>query len=329
MVFSTKNSCYTSFMDIISFKYFIEIANELNFTKAANNLYSSQQCLSQHVKRLEDYYGVKLLERKPKVKLTEAGRLLVEAGKSILEIEENLQSSYSYLSNTQKGSIRLGLPSGRAKSILNMALPILKEKYPNVNLSVFEGHSTKIIEEKVADGTLDIGVGSMHKERSKGSLSLDIIPLCREKLFLLASDSLLKKHINDLEIVKYGAYMRELMSLPVVMDPRRSRIQSIVNEIYVRYGVKPNVVMESNRGSSIIPLCTSGYCAIFMLEMILNTSLKENPGLKNNINIIHLLDDELVNTVCLITPKNVSVPRYTEDFKSILTENIPKLMLSH
>ncbi len=316
-------------MDIISLRYFVEIANELNFTKAANNLYSSQQCLSQHIRRLEVYYGVKLLERKPKVRLTEAGKLLLEASKSILEIDENLQSSFSYVSNTQKGSIRLGLPSGRAKSILNMALPKLKEKYPNVNLSVFEEHSTKIIEEKVADGTLDIGVGSMHKEKTKTRSSLDIIPLCKEKLFLLASDSLLQKYIHDLDVVKYGAYMRELMALPLVMDPQRSRIQSIVNEIFVRYGVKPNVVMSSNRGSSIVPLCTRGYCAIFMLEMILNTTLKENPELKDNINIIHLLDEELVNTVCLITPRSASVPRYTEDFKTILSENIPKLMLSH
>ncbi len=314
-------------MDIISFRYFLEIANELNFTKAANNLYSSQQCLSQHVKRLEDYYGVKLLERKPRVKLTEAGRLLVEAGKSILEIEENLQSSYSYLSNTQKGSIRLGLPSGRAKSILNMALPKLKEKYPNVNLLVSEENSSRIIEQKVADGTLDIGIGSMHKERMKNTHSLDIVPLCREKLFLLASDSLLERYLGNIESVKDGAYMRSLMALPVVMDPQRSRIQSIVNEIYVRHGIKPNVVMESNRGSSIVPLCTSGYCAIFMLEMILNTTLKENPGLKNNVHIIHLLDEELVNTVCLITPKSASSPKYTEDFKTILGENIPKLML--
>lgn len=315
-------------MDIISLRYFIEIANELNFTKAANNLYSSQQCLSQHIKRLEDYYGVKLLERKPKVRLTEAGKLLLEASKSILEIEENLQSSYSYMSNTQKGSIRLGLPSGRAKSILNMALPKLKEKYPNLNLVVSEENSSKTIEEKVADGTLDIGIGSMHKEKTKSSLSLDIMPLCQEKLFLLASDSLLQKYISDSDIVKYGAYMRELMALPVVMDPQRSRIQSIVNEIFVRYGVKPNVVMASNRGSSIVPLCTSGYCAIFMLEMILNTTLKENPALKDNLNIIQLLDDELINTVCLITLRSASVPKYTEDFKTILTENIPKLMLN-
>ncbi len=314
-------------MDLISLKYFVEICKELNFTKAANNMYSSQQCLSLHIKKLEEYYGVRLLERKPKVKLTDAGLLLLEASKSILETDEDLKSKFSYMSQTQEGSISLGIPSGRAKSILNMALPKLKEKYPNVNLIVYETSSTRVIEEKVQDGTLDFGVGSMGNEQSRLTQSLDIIPLSDEKLYLLANRTLIEKYVSPDFSLENGAYLKDLMSLPVVMDPQRSRIQSKVNEVYIKNGRKPNVVMSSNRGSSIIPLCINGYSAIFMLEMILKTTLNENPDLTNKLEIIPLLDKELLNTVCLISSKERTKTKYHDDFKAILIENIPKMML--
>lgn len=315
-------------MDLISLKYFVEVAKELNFTKAANNLYSSQQCLSFHVKRLEDYYGVKLLERRPKVRLTDAGRILLEGSKTILEADEEMKSKFSYMTQSQEGSVRLGIPSGRAKSILNMALPKLKELYPAVNLLIYEGNNTRAIEERVLEGSLDYGVGSMREEQTKLTNVLDIMPLCSEKLYLLANEELVEKYVSKREDLNQGVYMKDLMKLPLVMDPERSIIQGKVNELFIKNGIKPNIVMSSNRGSSIIPLCTSGYCAIFMLEMILKTMLNEDPALKDKLCIIPLLDEELLNTVCLISAKERMTTKYLDDFKDILIENIPKMMLT-
>ena len=52
-------------MNNLGFRYFLVVAKELSFTKAAEKLFISQQSLSAHVQRLEQYYGVELFQRKP------------------------------------------------------------------------------------------------------------------------------------------------------------------------------------------------------------------------------------------------------------------------
>ena len=52
-------------MNFLHLKYFLLVAEELNITRAAERLYISQQSLSNHIQRLEQYYGTKLFYRKP------------------------------------------------------------------------------------------------------------------------------------------------------------------------------------------------------------------------------------------------------------------------
>ena len=320
-------------MDLISLIYFKEIAKERSFTKAARNLYSSQQCMSQHVKKLETYYGVRFLERSPTVKLTDAGELLLSAIDTILETEENLRARLSYISQTQTGTLKFGLPSGRAHGILPAIIPDFQKEHPNVLVVITEGTS-KVLEDKLLDGSIDIAVCSESGDSRKNNPALEYIQLCTERLFLLTSDSLLEKFFSDdLESVKdrfhNGAYMRELMDLPVVMDPKTSRSQAIVNELYIEEGRKPNFAIASNRGSSILSLCNSGYCAVFLLEMILNASLKDDPDIPRKVNIIPLLDQKLRNNVVLITRKNRTETKYSTDFIDIIKRKVPELCQKH
>ena len=64
-------------MDLISLYYFSELAKDLHMTRTANRLFISQQTLSNHIQRLEDYYGTKLFYRKPSLSLTTAGEFVL------------------------------------------------------------------------------------------------------------------------------------------------------------------------------------------------------------------------------------------------------------
>ena len=71
-------------MNLLTLYYFVELARELHVTNTAQKLYISQQNLSQHIQRLEQYYGVSLFHRKPKLALTYEGEQLYAVAVKIL-----------------------------------------------------------------------------------------------------------------------------------------------------------------------------------------------------------------------------------------------------
>ena len=87
---------------------FVVCAEELNFSHAAKKLHISQQALSSSIQKLEKEYQVQLFERKPRVKLTEAGRQLLTRARYILSAEEELRTTLSGLSASASGSITIG-----------------------------------------------------------------------------------------------------------------------------------------------------------------------------------------------------------------------------
>ena len=64
-------------MDITSLYYFSELAKDLHMTRTANRLFISQQTLSNHILRLEEYYGTQLFYRNPSLSLTSAGEFVL------------------------------------------------------------------------------------------------------------------------------------------------------------------------------------------------------------------------------------------------------------
>ena len=75
--------------------YFLMVAEELNITRAAQKAFISQQCMSNHIKRLEEAYSTRLFNRRPKLSLTPAGELLAQTLRQIKRLEDNLRSQLS------------------------------------------------------------------------------------------------------------------------------------------------------------------------------------------------------------------------------------------
>ena len=82
-------------MDLISLHYFQELSKDLNMTKTAERLYISQQTLSNHIQRLEQYYNAPLFYRKPSLSLTCAGEFVLGFAQVMEKEERNLKDILS------------------------------------------------------------------------------------------------------------------------------------------------------------------------------------------------------------------------------------------
>ena len=102
-------------MNLLTLYYFVELARELHVTNTAQKLYISQQNLSQHIQRLEQYYGVSLFHRKPKLALTYEGEQLYAVAVKILAARKHW--SMVFLSFMEGWGRRKGRPGKALRSV--------------------------------------------------------------------------------------------------------------------------------------------------------------------------------------------------------------------
>ncbi|RKT73076.1 DNA-binding transcriptional LysR family regulator [Saccharothrix variisporea] len=138
-------------------RYFLVVAEELHFGRAAVRLHMSQPPLSQSIQRLERELGVRLFDRDARrVALTDAGRQLLPEARDVLAGEDRLRGLAERFRRGEAGVLRAGVPpdlGGRAVAAL---LPAFRERSP-VELKLREIGTAEQLR-ALADRTLDVGV---------------------------------------------------------------------------------------------------------------------------------------------------------------------------
>ena len=134
-------------MNMKQFKYVLVLAKEGSFGKAAENLQISQPSLSQYIKKIEQQVGVELFDRTGgNVRLTEAGRVYVEAGRKILDLEHQMQNKFSDIASFKAGSLIVGTSPYRSAGMMPVVAKQLKEQYPGMHLVVEEMTTGELLE---------------------------------------------------------------------------------------------------------------------------------------------------------------------------------------
>jgi DNA-binding transcriptional LysR family regulator len=129
-------------MELRHLRYFVAVAEERSFTRAAERLWIAQPGLSQHVRSLERELGVELLERHPRgVSLTHAGELLLERARAALAAADVAASTGRELQAGVVGSVRLGVASGPGWPLTSDLLRQFSRERSGVELTVLQGYS--------------------------------------------------------------------------------------------------------------------------------------------------------------------------------------------
>jgi len=143
-------------MELRHLRYFVAVAEELNFTRAAARLHTSQPSLSQQIRQLEAAVGVPLLERsRQHVALTSAGRIFLREAKEILGRVEHASRLAKQAADGRAGDLSVGTFPAADVRILPALRPVLAARFPDLRLIL---HSKYAIEPVAGllGGTLDV-----------------------------------------------------------------------------------------------------------------------------------------------------------------------------
>jgi DNA-binding transcriptional LysR family regulator len=169
-------------MELRHLRYFVAIAEEHSFSRAAERLWVAQPGLSSQIRRLEAELGIRLFDRHTRgVTLTAAGELFLERARAVLVAAEVARSTGHDLEAGLVGTLRLGLAAETPARSVAPLLASFPDAHPGVEITVFESYAGTVVRE-LRDGRLDAVV----VPSAFGAADLHSVPLASEPWVVVA-----------------------------------------------------------------------------------------------------------------------------------------------
>jgi LysR family transcriptional regulator, nitrogen assimilation regulatory protein len=220
-------------VEIRQLEYFVEIARQRGFSRAAAHLYIAQSALSRQISLLEQELGVALLLRTGRgVQLTEAGEVFLARAESIIRQCRQIRQEVAP-ANAPGGELSIGMPPSLSATLAAPLLSGLRERFPLIFVDAWIETSI-LLREFVIRGKLDIAVLGLAESESV----LNTQALVTEDLFLVGSGAARLDPDNVVSIAEAAA-------TPLILTSRPNSIRVLVESALKQHGV-PKIVMEVN-----------------------------------------------------------------------------------
>lgn len=309
-------------MDILSLYYFSEVTKDLHITRTANRLFISQQTLSNHIMRLEEYYNVPLLNRKPSLSLTYAGEHVLKFANMILRENGNLKDIISDISHEERGVILFGSSRFRMNFCLPNILPDFSIKYPNVEIRMTDSNSSQL-ENSILNGEIDLAIVIGVKENP----SIHKIHLMYDNIYLCVTDELLRKYYPDeVDLIKEKsrseANIRDFAKLPFCI--LNNRMGQKIQKCFDEAKIIPNIYTTS----SYIQIATSiGLCGLAACFATQTSLLNQKDVIPDDINFFPLYQDDspLKQELFIIHHKDRYITEYNQYFLELTLNYFRKI----
>lgn len=297
----------------LMFMYAVE---EMSFSKAAQKAFVTQQCLSNHIHRLEVSCGVKLFERTPHLQLTEAGKTLYQSFIQIRDIEEGTLQKLKTDTSSIHGTIRFGTHLNRARIFLIDPFLEFHEKYPDVELDVYFIHSAyteKVLDEGTADVILGANCTALANTRADRIGEEDIV--------FLASPDLLKERIPDWDESRKTLTRKELSMIPLTASSNISIMAQNLHRTMLKAGFESKYIFKIEDNNAQMAICKSGKAAMFCPEnQLIKADLSCHSEISSSakLQVLKLENYSDFMSIDLITSAQRNLPTYVTDFCSMI-----------
>lgn len=208
-------------------KVFHTVANRLNFTKAAKELFITQPAVTKHIQEIEQYFNVKLFERNgTRIKLTAAGIVLLQHTDQLFAVYRTMEFELNAFTQNQSGTLRIGASTTVAQYVLPPVLAAFHKKFSNIKVSLTI-NNTEQIEQSLQNKNIDLGI----IEGQSKSNSFKYTKFIKDELVLVAA--------IDHPLVKKGTIKYEdLLKIPLLLREPGSGTLEVIAHALKPLGIK-------------------------------------------------------------------------------------------
>lgn len=232
-------------MELRHLRYFITVAEELHFGRAAQRLHMAQPPLSQQIRQLEKELGVQLFQRtKRSVQLTDAGQVfLVEAQRILVQVAQAVLTAQQ-ASRGEIGQLVVSFVSSAAYNVLPKTLQVFRVSFPDVNLILHELTTDKQLQ-GLRDGWIDLGFLRPPVEDD----TLNIATIFQESLVVALPEN------HPLSVQKQIP-LKALINELFILFPRHlgPKLYDQIVSLCQQAGFSPKVIQEAIQMQTIVSL---------------------------------------------------------------------------
>ena len=262
-------------MNFSSMDYFVALAEERSFTRAAQRLSVTQQSLSAHIATIERELGVRLVNRTVPLTLTFAGEVFLGYALRFQATHRALLQEFADIAGDERGLLGIGIGSTRGHMLLPEAIAEFRRGHPGVDVRIREGENDEVVED-LRTGRIDLAIATI----PDGMAGIEARPLRREQLVLLVSKELLRTRYGDVareRVVEASRTHRlaPISECPLLMLGRRDEEGDLSRRIVERSGIDANVAVHSENSETLVELAVRGVGACFVELGIVNAMLDE------------------------------------------------------
>jgi DNA-binding transcriptional LysR family regulator len=265
-------------MNFLNMKYFIVTAEELSFTRAAKRLFITQQTLSEHIAKLERYFGTKLFDRNPPVTLTPAGASLYKHALFLVQYQQQAEREIQDVVDFRKSSLNIGITRDRSSCYLPLILPNFWAEYPAIKINLLEGTSDEV-NTALKNGRIDLSIGPPPEDTTY----IHVEPICEDNPVIIVPVEILKRYFPNCS--EYGSLsLDSFKNCPflAILHSYPGGVEFLNHCEY--FGFIPNIVLESKSMQTLMALCRQGIGILVCPQVYIFPYLDQaDPALLNNL----------------------------------------------
>ncbi|AQA05283.1 LysR family transcriptional regulator [Mycobacterium sp. MS1601] len=235
-------------MELRQLEYFVAVAEEANFTRAADRVHISQPGISAQIKALEAEIGQPLFDRSARVaRLTAAGKAALEPARAALAAATAVRDAVDAVAGLLRGNLSIGMVTGCTITPLFVAVEAFRDAHPDVRLSMRENDSATMLSE-VQAGDLDVAIVGTAGAPPEALESMTIVS---EPLAALVPGG---HRWSGRRSLDYPA----LAGQPLVTMPDGTGVRATLETGCAQHGFMPTVAVQASAADSIADLCARG-----------------------------------------------------------------------
>jgi DNA-binding transcriptional LysR family regulator len=235
-------------MELRQLEYFVAVAEEANFTRAAERVHISQSGVSAQIRQLESHLGAELIDRSGRTAtLTAAGQAALGPARAALAGADAVRQAVDDIAGVFRGRLTIGMVTACTVTPLFDALSRFHQAHPAVELTLVEDNSDRLLD-RIREGSMDLALAGVAGRLPDDLGSHTVISEGLRAVVPPGHPLARRRRIQLAELTEY----------PIICLPQGTGVRAVFDQDCATRGLRPRLALQASAADAVVDLAARG-----------------------------------------------------------------------